>query len=135
MQEGEELMLPEGTTELDPEVLGTLPPSMQLEFMDKLRERMVSENREQFQQRTGIPIDFSTFQMQQYLKASAFRCMSNISLCLLAPLHEAAKIQWRWESCGAGGRVLGIMLQQSKVIADYAFGNTLQTQLFVRTIW
>ncbi|KAK9819017.1 hypothetical protein WJX74_004467 [Apatococcus lobatus] len=72
-EEGEELMLPEGSTELDPEVLGTLPPSMQLEFMDKMRERMVSENREQFQARTGIPIDFSTFQMQQYLKASAFR--------------------------------------------------------------
>ena len=73
LQEGEELILPEGSTELDPEVLGTLPPSMQLEFMDKMRERMVSENREQFQARTGIPIDFSTFQMQQYLKASAFR--------------------------------------------------------------
>ncbi|KAK9861414.1 hypothetical protein WJX84_011927 [Apatococcus fuscideae] len=71
--EGEELMLPEGSTELDPEVLGTLPPSMQLEFMDKMRERMVSENREQFQARTGTPIDFSSFQMQQYLKASAFR--------------------------------------------------------------
>lgn len=32
-------------------------------------------NRERFMERTGMPMDFSTFQMQTFLKASNFRCL------------------------------------------------------------
>lgn len=67
------VILPEGIDELDPAVLGTLPPSLQLEFALKLRERKQAENREHFQKHTGKPTDFSSFQMQQYLKGSQLK--------------------------------------------------------------
>lgn len=67
------VILPDGVDELDPAVLGTLPPSMQLEFALKLRERKQAENREHFQKHTGKPTDFSSFQMQQYLKGSQLK--------------------------------------------------------------
>lgn len=67
------VILPEGIDELDPTVLGTLPPSLQLEFALKLRERKQAENREHFQKHTGKPTDFSSFQMQQYLKGSQLK--------------------------------------------------------------
>ncbi|KAK9830500.1 hypothetical protein WJX72_012105 [[Myrmecia] bisecta] len=69
----EEVLIPEGLDSLDPAVLSTLPPSMQLELMAKLREQKNLENREQFQKHAGRPLNFSQFQMETYLKASAFR--------------------------------------------------------------
>ena len=54
-------------------MLGTLAPSMQLELLQKMREKKTHTNREQFAQHTGRPLDFSSFQMQQYLQSSAFR--------------------------------------------------------------
>lgn len=58
---------------LDPTVLSTLPPSMQLDIMTKLREQKTYVNREHFQQRQAQPQSFSQFQMEEYLKASAIR--------------------------------------------------------------
>ena len=55
------------------QVLSTLPPSLQLELMAKLREHKTYKNREEFANRTGNPMGFSTFQMQQYLATSAVR--------------------------------------------------------------
>ena len=56
------------------QVLGTLPPSMQLELMTKLREQKTYQNREKFAQHQGQPLSFSQFQMANYLKTSAFKC-------------------------------------------------------------
>jgi hypothetical protein len=38
-----------------------------------MRDHKIFENREHFQQRAQQPNDFSSFQIQEYLKASAFR--------------------------------------------------------------
>jgi len=59
--------------ELDPVVLQTLPTSMQLELLQRLREEKMARNRESFQQRAAQPASFSSFQMDEYLKASALR--------------------------------------------------------------
>ena len=65
---------------LDPAVLSTLPPSVQLGLMMQLRQRQQDANRQQFEARRAAPADFSQFQMQQYLAATQFRwaaCASN----------------------------------------------------------
>ncbi|KAL0021716.1 hypothetical protein WJX79_006455 [Trebouxia sp. C0005] len=72
-EEEAEAVLPEGLDELDPAVLSTLPPSLQLEFALKLRERKQAENREHFQKHTGQPQAFSSFQLQQYLKGTQLK--------------------------------------------------------------
>lgn len=67
-----EPMLPEGET-IDPVVLATLPPSVQLEVMLRLRDRQQAANRGGFEERTGRPEEFSQFQINQYLKTSTLR--------------------------------------------------------------
>ncbi len=59
--------------ELDPVVLQTLPTSMQLELLQRLRDEKMARNRESFQQRAAQPASFSSFQMDEYLKASALK--------------------------------------------------------------
>jgi len=66
------LLLQEGG--LDPAVLSTLPPSLALDLMGRMRERQQAANRSQFEARAAAPASFSQFQMQQYLAASQFRC-------------------------------------------------------------
>ncbi|KAL3160299.1 hypothetical protein ABBQ38_009690 [Trebouxia sp. C0009 RCD-2024] len=68
-----EAVLPDDLDELDPGVLSTLPPSLQLEFALKLRERKQAQNREHFQKHTGQPQAFSSFQLQQYLKGTQLK--------------------------------------------------------------
>jgi len=46
---------------------------LQLDVMAKLREQKTYFNREGFQQRQGQPLNFSQFQMDEYLKGSAHR--------------------------------------------------------------
>lgn len=58
---------------LDPTVLSTLPPSMQLDIIARVREQKTYTNREHFQQRQAQPLSFSQFQMEEYLKSSAIR--------------------------------------------------------------
>ena len=72
-QEELELALGDAEGELDPAVLQTLPTSMQLELLQRLREAKMARNRESFQQRAAQPASFSSFQMEEYLKASALR--------------------------------------------------------------
>ena len=54
-------------------MLQTLPTSMQLELLQRMREAKMARNRESFQQRAAQPASFSSFQMEEYLKASALR--------------------------------------------------------------
>lgn len=59
---------------MDPAVLSTFAPSVQYDMLLKMRESTTAVNRERFMERTGKPLDFSSFQMQTFLKASNFRC-------------------------------------------------------------
>ena len=45
----DQLDIPADVTELDPAVLSTLPPSVQFEIMQKLREEQFNQNRIKFQ--------------------------------------------------------------------------------------
>ena len=68
------VLVPGGGVQLDAAVMSTLPPSMQLDLLQRMRDHKIFENREHFQQRAQQPGSFSSFQIQEYLKASAFRC-------------------------------------------------------------
>ncbi len=46
---------------------------MQLDLLTKMRENKIYENREKFARHANQPASFSSLQMQEYLKASAFR--------------------------------------------------------------
>ena len=48
-----------------------------------MRENKIYENREKFAQHANQPASFSSLQMQEYLKASAFRCTGLSSFYLL----------------------------------------------------
>lgn len=61
--------------DLDPAALSTLPPSLAIELMLRMRERQQAANRAQFEARAAAPADFSQFQMAQYLAATQFRWM------------------------------------------------------------
>lgn len=63
----------QGDGAVDPIVLSTLPPSVQLDVMLRLRDRQMAANRGEFEQLSGKPEKFSEYQMQQYLKASNLR--------------------------------------------------------------
>lgn len=59
--------------QLDPAVMSTLPPSVALDLMMKMRERSQAENRQEFEARRAAPAAFSSFQMQTYLAGTRFR--------------------------------------------------------------
>ena len=67
---GFEIDLEEG---VDPEVLSTLPHSMQLEVMLQLREKAMVAARGGFEARNGKPLEFSQYQLQQYLNSTGLR--------------------------------------------------------------
>ncbi|XP_068642422.1 DNA repair protein UVH3 isoform X2 [Aristolochia californica] len=71
--ENEELILPEMTGKLDPTILASLPPSMQLDLLVQMRERLMAENRQKYQKVKKAPSKFSELQIQAYLKTVAFR--------------------------------------------------------------
>lgn len=58
---------------VDPEVLSTLPPSMQLEIMLQLREKAMAAARGGFESRCKKPEEFSQYQIQQYLNSTGLR--------------------------------------------------------------
>ena len=63
------------------------PPAnvcMQLDLMTKIRDNKIYENRAHFQKHAAQPLNFSSFQIQEYLKASAFRWQP--APCLLSNL-------------------------------------------------
>ena len=62
-------------------MLSTLPPSMALDVMMRMRETQQAANREMLEERSGKPASFSQFQMQQYLAAVGFRCVFGTGAC------------------------------------------------------
>jgi 5'-3' exonuclease len=58
---------------VDPEVLSTLPPSMQLEIMLQVREKAMAAARGGFESRNGRPEEFSEYQMKHYLDSTGLR--------------------------------------------------------------
>ncbi|CAI8612318.1 unnamed protein product [Vicia faba] len=71
--EDEEMILPAMHNEVDPAVLASLPPSMQLDLLVQMRERLMAENRQKYQKVKKDPSKFSELQIQSYLKTVAFR--------------------------------------------------------------
>uniref|UniRef100_A0A2N9I1V5 DNA repair protein UVH3 n=1 Tax=Fagus sylvatica TaxID=28930 RepID=A0A2N9I1V5_FAGSY len=86
--EDEEMMLPAMNGEVDPTVLASLPPSMQLDLLVQMRERLMAENRQKYQKVKKVgsgmpsygylvyvkdPAKFSELQIQAYLKTVSFR--------------------------------------------------------------
>ncbi|CAA6669033.1 unnamed protein product [Spirodela intermedia] len=71
--ECEEMTIPVGNGSLDPTVLASLPPSMQLDLLVQMRERLMAENRQKYQKIKKSPSKFSELQIQSYLKTVAFR--------------------------------------------------------------
>lgn len=74
--------------DLDPAVLSTLPPSLQLDLLLRLREQRQAANREAFESRAGLPASFSHFQMAQYLAATQFRWVGVVG-CVVAVSRQA----------------------------------------------
>lgn len=71
--EDEEMILPSMHSEVDPAVLASLPPSMQLDLLVQMRERLMAENRQKYQKVKKDPAKFSELQIEAYLKTVAFR--------------------------------------------------------------
>uniref|UniRef100_A0A8R7Q7D0 XPG-I domain-containing protein n=1 Tax=Triticum urartu TaxID=4572 RepID=A0A8R7Q7D0_TRIUA len=69
----EEMIFPITTGDIDPAVLASLPPSMQLDLLVQMRERVMAENRQKYQKIKKEPAKFSELQIQSYLKTVAFR--------------------------------------------------------------
>ncbi|XP_051140397.1 DNA repair protein UVH3 isoform X2 [Andrographis paniculata] len=72
-EEDEEIILPEMQGKIDPAVLAALPPSLQLDLLVQMRERLMAENRQKYQKVKKAPERFSELQIQAYLKTVAFR--------------------------------------------------------------
>ncbi|CAH9090713.1 unnamed protein product [Cuscuta europaea] len=71
--EDEEMILPPMHGKIDPSILAALPPSMQLDLLVQMRERLMAENRQKYQKVKKAPEKFSELQIQAYLKTVAFR--------------------------------------------------------------
>ncbi|KAJ3688064.1 hypothetical protein LUZ61_017228 [Rhynchospora tenuis] len=97
--EEEEMIIPLTGDNIDPAVLASLPPSMQLDLLVQMRERMMAENRHKFQKIKKSPAKFSELQIQSYLKTVAFR-------------REIDQVQ----KCAAGKDLGG--LQTSKIASE-----------------
>ncbi|CAH8349286.1 unnamed protein product [Eruca vesicaria subsp. sativa] len=71
--EDEQILLPAMDGNVDPAVLASLPPSMQLDLLAQMREKLMSENRQKYQKVKKAPEKFSELQIEAYLKTVAFR--------------------------------------------------------------
>ncbi|KAG2261328.1 hypothetical protein Bca52824_068407 [Brassica carinata] len=72
-EEDEQILLPAMDGNVDPAVLASLPPSMQLDLLAQMREKLMSENRQKYQKVKKAPEKFSELQVEAYLKTVAFR--------------------------------------------------------------
>ncbi|MQL76249.1 hypothetical protein Taro_008629 [Colocasia esculenta] len=70
--EDEEMSMPVINGNVDPTVLASLPPSMQLDLLVQMRESLMAENRQKYQKIKKCS-EFSELQIQSYLKTVAFR--------------------------------------------------------------
>ncbi|KAL6867323.1 hypothetical protein ACP4OV_015347 [Aristida adscensionis] len=95
----EDMIVPMTTGDIDPAVLASLPPSMQLDLLVQMRERVMAENRQKYQKINKEPAKFSELQIQSYLKTVAFR-------------REIDQVQ----KCAAGKGVGGV--QTSKIASE-----------------
>ncbi|XP_007031407.2 PREDICTED: DNA repair protein UVH3 [Theobroma cacao] len=71
--EDEEMILPAMHGNVDPAVLAALPPSLQLDLLVQMREKLMAVNRQKYQKVKKAPEQFSELQIQSYLKTVAFR--------------------------------------------------------------
>ncbi|XP_020592445.1 DNA repair protein UVH3 isoform X2 [Phalaenopsis equestris] len=69
----EEMIFHVNSGNIDPAVLAALPPSIQLDLLDQMRERLMADNRQKYQKIKKVPAKFSELQIQSYLKTVAFR--------------------------------------------------------------
>ncbi|KAJ0854621.1 putative exodeoxyribonuclease I [Helianthus annuus] len=95
----EEMLLPTMEGKIDPAVLASLPPSMQLDLLVQMRERLMAENRQKYQKVKKAPARFSELQIESYLKTVAFR----------REINEVQKV--------AGGRGVG-GVQTSRIASE-----------------
>ncbi|KAL2897144.1 DNA repair protein UVH3 [Bienertia sinuspersici] len=72
-EDDEEMILPITDGNVDPSVLAALPPSMQLDLLVQMREKLMAENRQKYQKVKKAPQNFSELQIEAYLKTVAFR--------------------------------------------------------------
>ncbi|CAA7032062.1 unnamed protein product [Microthlaspi erraticum] len=72
-EEDEQILLPAMNGNVDPAVLASLPPSMQLDLLVQMREKLMAENRQKYQKVKKAPQKFSELQIESYLKTVAFR--------------------------------------------------------------
>ncbi|CAO2816559.1 unnamed protein product [Amaranthus hypochondriacus] len=72
-EDDEEMILPITNGGVDPAVLAALPPSIQLDLLVQMRERLMAENRQKYQKVKKAPQKFSELQIEAYLKTVAFR--------------------------------------------------------------
>uniref|UniRef100_A0A1J3ENI3 DNA repair protein UVH3 n=2 Tax=Noccaea caerulescens TaxID=107243 RepID=A0A1J3ENI3_NOCCA len=72
-EEDEQILLPAMDGNVDPAVLASLPPSMQLDLLVQMREKLMAENRQKYQKVKKAPQKFSELQIEAYLKTVAFR--------------------------------------------------------------
>ncbi|KAF0899215.1 hypothetical protein E2562_015570 [Oryza meyeriana var. granulata] len=93
------MIFPMTTGDIDPAVLASLPPSMQLDLLVQMRERVMAENRQKYQRIKKEPSKFSELQIQSYLKTVAFR-------------REIDEVQRCAAGKGAGG------VQTSKIASE-----------------
>ncbi|XP_052728324.1 DNA repair protein UVH3 isoform X8 [Vigna angularis] len=107
--EDEEMILPAMHGEVDPLVLASLPPSMQLDLLVQMRERLIAENRHKYQKVKKDPAKFSELQIQAYLKTVAFR-------------REINEVQ----KAAAGGGVEGVQTSRiaSEANREYIFSSS-----------
>ncbi|CAN6321023.1 unnamed protein product [Urochloa humidicola] len=98
-EDDEGVIFPMTTGDIDPAVLASLPPSMQLDLLVQMRERVMAENRQKYQKIKKEPAKFSELQIQSYLKTVAFR-------------REIDQVQ----KCAAGKSVGGV--QTSKIASE-----------------
>ncbi|XP_065035230.1 DNA repair protein UVH3-like isoform X2 [Musa acuminata AAA Group] len=97
--ENEELIFPMDNIHIDPAVLASLPPSMQLDLLVQMRESIMAENRQKYQKIKKAPTKFSELQIQSYLKTIAFR-------------REIDEVQ----KCAAGRGIAGV--QTSRIASE-----------------
>ncbi|PKA54841.1 DNA repair protein UVH3 [Apostasia shenzhenica] len=97
--EDEQMIFPLNSGNIDPAVLASLPPSMQLDLLVQMRENLMAENRQKYQTIKKMPGKFSELQIQSYLKTVAFR-------------REIDEVQ----KCAAGRGVGG--LQTSRIASE-----------------
>ncbi|KAK4283406.1 hypothetical protein QN277_000358 [Acacia crassicarpa] len=107
--EDEEMILPAMHGKVDPAVLASLPPSMQLDLLGQMRERLIAENRQKYQKVKKDPAKFSELQIQAYLKTVAFR----------REINEVQKV-------AAGGVVGGVQTSRiaSEANREYIFSRS-----------